>query len=196
MKKNVLLCFIAGSLIAVILSGCCTLCVTESLPVTLRPQETSMWCWAASGQMAMEYLGTNVNQCTQANNRFSYTNCCNSSIPGQCVKGGWPEFEKYGFTAIHTTDAALTWKQVREEICRNINCGARPFCFTWHWTGPNGGGHMMAAIGYQTVEGANFVEVNDPWPPNVGDHYILTYNAYVSGPGYTHWDDYYEIRKK
>lgn len=28
-----------------------------SQDVTLRPQETSMWCWAASGEMIMDFMG-------------------------------------------------------------------------------------------------------------------------------------------
>ena len=54
----------------------------------------------------------------------------------------------------------------------------------------------MVAIGYSTVDGVNMVEINDPWAPNVGDHRIITYNAYVSGSTYTHWDDYYKITYK
>ena len=55
---------------------------------------------------------------------------------------------------------------------------------------------MMVANGYTTVEGENYVEMLDPWPPNVGDHRFITYSAYVSGPGYTHWDDYYDVEYK
>ena len=178
----------------VFIAGCCTPKALESLPVTLHPQETSMWCWAASGQMVMDYLGHDVSQCVQANNRFGMTNCCNTPTPGACVNGGWPEFAKYDFDSQHTTNAALTWSQLKTEISNSTNCMKRPFCFTWHWNG--GGGHMMVAIGYSTVDGVNMVEINDPWAPNVGDHRIITYNAYVSGSTYTHWDDYYRITYK
>jgi len=148
-----------------------------------------MWCWAASGQMVMEFLGNNVNQCTQANNRFGRNDCCNAPVPNACVTGGWPEFSKYGFTFQKTSNAALSWTQVQNQTF----CKSKAFAFTWAWTG--GGGHMMAAIGYQTQGGVNYVEVNDPWPPNVGNFSIKTYNAYVSGSGYTHWDDYYDVTR-
>ena len=52
---------------------------------------------------------------------------------------------------------------------------------------------MMVAIGYKTVDAVNWVEVNDPWSPCVGDHKFITYDRYVAGPGYTHWNDYYNI---
>jgi papain like cysteine protease AvrRpt2 len=160
------------------------------LNVILRPQQTSMWCWAASGQMVMEFLGTAVTQCDEANKRFGYSNCCNVPTPGQCVQGGWPEFNKYGFTFKTTSNAALSWAQVKDQIF----CKKKPFAFSWHWNG--GGGHMMVLKSYLHTPGfAEQVIINDPWPPNVGDVKVLTYQAYVSGPGYTHWNDYYDVTK-
>jgi len=171
----------------------CTPPAQTSLAVTLRPQETGMWCWAASGQMVMQYHGVNVAQCTQANNRFGRSDCCNTPTPQACISGGWPEFDKYGFSFTRTSNTALTWDQLRAEIADSESCGNRPFAFTWHW--PGGGGHMMVAIGYDTVDGVNYVEINDPWAPNVGDHRFITYDFYVESPGdHTHWDDFYEVQ--
>ena len=179
--------------LALVLGGCCRPPVQESLGVTLHPQETGMWCWAASGQMVMDYLGNNVAQCTQANNRFGRKDCCNSPTPSACVKGGWPEFGKYGFTFATTSNAALPWTTLKREIANSVRCGRRPFAFSWHW--PKGGGHMMVAIGYRSVDGVGYVEMNDPWRPNVGDHRFITYDYYVESAGHhTHWDDYYRVR--
>lgn len=149
-----------------------------------------MWCWAASGEMVMDFLGTNVSQCDEANKRFGRTDCCNSSVPSACVNGGWPEFDKYNFTFATTSDAPLSWDQVKDQIY----CKKKPFAYSWHWTG--GGGHMMVAIGYVTINGTNYVSINDPWAPNVGDQRVMTYAAYVDGSGYTHWNDYYDVTKK
>jgi hypothetical protein len=165
----------------------------QHLAVTLRPQETSMWCWAASGQMTMEFLGSNIAQCLQANNRFGRNDCCQTPTPAGCVQGGWPEYAKYDFTSKHTNNTALSWNELRKELSDTNSCGRRAFAFSWHW--PGGGGHMMAAIGYKTVDNVNYVEVNDPWAPNVGDHRFDTYDYYVESAGHhTHWDDYYEIK--
>jgi hypothetical protein len=174
---------------ALTLTSCdsCTPPASSSLTVTLHPQETRMWCWAASCQMIMDFFGHDLNQCTQANNRFGRTDCCNSPVPAACVTGGWPEFEKYSFTFKTTSDAPLTWEQITQQIA----CQKKPFAFSWHWSGS--GGHMMVVIGYSTVAGTNYVTVNDPWAPNVGDVSIKTYTAYVSGSGYTHWNDYYDV---
>ncbi len=174
-----------------VLTGCtCTPEQITTQPVTLRPQETSMWCWAASGEMCMDFLGTNVTQCDQANKQWGRTDCCNNPVPAACIDGGWPEFDKYNFTFTRTSNAALTWDQVKEEIY----CRKKPFAFSWHWN--DGGGHMMVVRGYVTLEGTNYVYVNDPWAPNEGEQRIDTYASYVSGSTYTHWDDFYGITKK
>ncbi len=168
-----------------------SLSVSVSLNVPLFPQQNSMWCWAASGQMCMTYLGAtvDVSQCTQANNEFGKTNCCNKLIPSPCLNGGWPEFSKYGFSAQTTNSTALSWEQIQTQI----GC-LKPIAFTWHWTG--GGGHMMVINGYAVINGENWVIINDPWgSPDVGAQYSITYEDYVSGNDHTHWDDFYDITK-
>jgi hypothetical protein len=186
MKRFLILVLVAASA----LTGCCTPPVVGSVPVTLRSQETSMWCWAASGQMVMAALGTTVAQCDEANKRFGRSDCCNTPTPGACVNGGWPEFDKYGFTFKTTSDAALTWDQLKQQIY----CAKKPYAFSWHWTG--GGGHMMVVIGYAEIGTSRFVAINDPWAPNVGDQRFIAYDEYVSGTDHTHWDDYYDVTKK
>jgi hypothetical protein len=166
------------------------------LGVALHPQETGMWCWAASAQMVMHYLGTNVPQCVQANNRFGRRDCCSitrcpNPISGHpCVTGGWPEFFKYGFRYATTSNIYLTWQQIRNEIDHN-----RPFCFSWHW--PGGGGHMMVVSGYTTIRGVNYVRVLDPWSPCRGEVKLMTYSYFCNSPGHhTHWDDYYGVGRR
>src|SRR5260221_12707878 len=80
--------------------------------VSLRSQEETNWCWAASGQMIMARLGKPVEQCLEAKNRFTLA-CCDTSRPANCDQGGWPEFDKYGFSAKTTNNSPLTWDQLR-----------------------------------------------------------------------------------
>jgi hypothetical protein len=182
-----------------LLAGCCKPGIIGSLPVELRSQETSMWCWAASGEMVMDYLGTNVTQCDEANKRFGRTDCpcgqCgdNPLANPPCVYGGWPEFDKYGFTFERTSDTALSWSSLTKELSPNKYCGKTPIAFSWHWDG--GGGHMMVAYGYASVAGVNYVAIHDPWAPCVGDTRLVSYADWVDGAGYSHWDDFYKIRK-
>jgi hypothetical protein len=160
--------------------------------VPTLPQQDSNWCWAASGEMTMKYFGHDVSQCTEANNEFGLSTCCQNN-GGSCNNGGWPQYTKYGFTADQTNNAALTWAQVQSQIF----CANKPFAFSWHWTG--GGGHMMVVKGYLTVENVQYVDVNDPEPfTNLntltgGTETIMTYSNYVSGSDHTHWNDFYNI---
>ena len=176
--------------ILLFLVGCCNPALIGSQAVTLSPQQTGYWCWAASGEMCMNFIkpSANVAQCDEANKEFGRTDCCNSPTPTACVNGGWPQPDKYNFSYQTTSDAALSWSQLTDQIY----CQRKPFAFSWHW--PGGGGHMMVVVGYVTLNGTNYVTVNDPWPPNVGNQWINTYDWYVSSPGdHTHWNDYYNI---
>jgi hypothetical protein len=165
----------------------------RTLSVPLKAQRTSMWCWAASGQMTMNYIhpASGVSQADEANKRFGRTDCGNSPTPSQCIKGGWPEYDKYKFSSTRTSNTALTWAKLKAEI----GCARRPFAFSWHW--PDGGGHMMVLIGYKQIRGIRYVLVNNPWPPTpkAGAQTWMTYNRYVEAAGHhTHWDDFYQIR--
>lgn len=196
--------FFFGFLMGV--ASCCKPALIGSLPVTLHPQETQNWCWAASGQMVMDYLGHNVTQCTQANDRFGRSDCCNIDLcpsPTEapqydafhcinCVCGGWPQFDKYGFTFKKTSESPLAWNQLKKQISNNSYCKKKPFAFSWRW--PGGGGHMMIVKGYLTLAGTNYVVILDPWNPCVGDERIITYDFYNTDPKHhTHWDDYYDV---
>ncbi len=167
------------------------------LKVDLRPQETAKWCWAASAEMALNLLGTDVAQCTQANDRFNRSDCpcgqCGSGALANppCVSGGWPEFGRYGFAFRQTSVAALAWPTLRTEID-----AGRPVAFSWAWK--KGGGHMMVAAGYLEMPpfGTPYVLVYDPWPPCTGDVKLISYAAYRNGTGYSHWHDFYGIERK
>ena len=115
-------------LVALLLGGCCRPNPNiGSQSVNLHAQQTSMWCWAASGQMVMEFLGVSVTQCDEANKRFGLNDCCNSPAPNHCVNGGWPEFDKYGFTFQKTSDAPLSWEGVKSQIYCSVERRRRPY---------------------------------------------------------------------
>ncbi|AUX37869.1 uncharacterized protein SOCE836_101050 [Sorangium cellulosum] len=172
--------------------GLCLAPPEHSLPVHLSPQEQTYWCWAASGQMVMNFLGATVIQCDEANKQFDpeRTDCCDSPVPSDCDVVGWPEPEKYGFTYKTTSDEVLPWKDVQDEIY----CKHRPFAFTWRY--PGGKGHMMVAVTYRNVAGKRLVGVNDPNPRKIGDYWENTYEYIDALPGHhTHWNDYYAFAR-
>jgi hypothetical protein len=168
----------------------CTPPASYSLAVPLRGQETNVWCWAATTEMCLDFLGTNVSQCDCANKYTSRSDCCNSPTPGPCVTTGWPVFGAYGYTFSQTSNTALSFDQIKDQTY----CKKKPVAFIWWWTG--GGGHIMVAKGYKTQGGTNYVHMNDPWPPNVGTISYITYAHYVSQAGsHTHGDDFYNLTK-
>jgi hypothetical protein len=177
-------------LTAVVLGAVCTPAPEEYLAVTLRGQETAVWCWAASGEMIMEYMGASIEQCDAANKHFGLDDCCNRSAPLECFNVGWPPFKKYDFNFSKTRNKALSWNQIKREI----SCKKKPFAFTWKYQGE--GGHMMVATGYTTdAEGTYWVYLYDPWPVGFGNEGWIPYESYVSGSNYTHWDDYYDVTR-
>jgi hypothetical protein len=160
------------------------------LNMMLSPQEANFWCWAASSEMVMEKLGEAITQCEEANKRFGREDCCNLPFSENCDCGGWPRFARHGFIAERTDDAALSWEGVKQQV----ECWKAPFCVTWRWI--EGGGHMMVISAYKTVDGENMVKLTDPLPVGIGAVRWISYSEYLQGPGYTHWDDFYNIRKR
>jgi hypothetical protein len=172
----------------------------SSLTVAPHPQEAQNWCWAASAQMVLEYLGHSQSQCHQVNDRLQRTDCsCSLCSPGggqdpACDMPNWPDFDKYGFTSDQTRDAPLSWDELRVQLSREKNCKKTPFLVTWRHRG--GGGHMVVATGYKTIDGVNYVDLLDPWLPCLGDVRTIPYEEYVENEFDKHWIDFYNIRPK
>lgn len=58
-------------------------------------------------------------------------------------------------------------------------------------------GHVVVIKGYVTVGSTSYVVLNDPWNPCVGQERLITYNEYQDPAGTaTHWNTWYDIRKK
>ena len=176
--------------------------VGKDLAVTLRPQETSLWCWAACVEMIVEFLDSSVDvkQCDEAVNEFG-PNCCDPVIrANSCINGGWPRFDRHFFNATLTYNQALTWAQVRTEID-----AGRPIAFTWKNLDSDGNldgtSHMMVLTGYSEFDGVRYVSVLDPWPmpsdtdPGGRTEKAMRFEHYEQGANHVHGNDYYEIKK-
>src|SRR5688572_6055623 len=105
-------------------AGAGTMTDVRTLPVQLRAQANDYWCWAASGEMAMSYVGQQqVLQCEIARIHFSVMGgCCGAAnVPWLCVQdGGWlkpGDFQSLGFT--NQEKNVLTWQQIKNEIAHN-----------------------------------------------------------------------------
>ena len=180
------------------------------LPVALQWQETSEWCWAASGQMLMNLLGPrNVPQCYEANQEFGRSDCCTCPTPPACIGPGWPQFNTWNYNSSSTSwGTALSWSAVMNEINSN-----RPFLFTWVWNG--GGANALVAKGYLNLNffglSLNWVVIDNTMPtqgrcgpggnasePFGGDIEVVMYAQFAGGAGYdhTHGADVYNVSYK
>ena len=130
-----------------------------TLPVKLVPQETELWCWAATGQMTMGYFGMEVSQSDQANLLFRRRDCGQRPVPRECTQGGRMVLNEYGYTY-----NLLRKPVIPDEIVRQTYTLRKPMPFAWLFTG--GGGHAALVVGYnKQTEGQFLVECFDPWPP-------------------------------
>ncbi len=179
----------------------------KMLDVPLFAQQTEMWCWVASGEMIMAYFGEEVPQCLQANNRTGRYDCCKKNRPpDSCIKGGYPQYGKYGFNFL-SKYGALSWQKMVDQIDAN-----KPVGFSWVWSRKLSrikgvSGHHMVARGYiflkpGDLDAVKLVVVNDPGPPSEnkfkgGSFKIMTYDYYDTfKPHHNHGYDQYDIAKK
>ena len=157
------------------------------LPVRLCPQETEGWCWAASVEMILNYMGATVTQREIANKHFC-TEPFSFELPIEDRGGAWPEFEKFGFTC-KVTHAASSWAALTQELR-----AGRPFAFCRRWD--NGAYHLMVVSGcYLTPTGRCYVQIHNPSPLGIGRIHRVPYRQYASGNGFAHERTYYEIRR-
>lgn len=175
--------------------------VLKILQVPLFAQQTPNWCWAASGEMIMDYLGREVPQCLQVGNILAESSgsgscdCCQKPRPGNCIdQRGWPDYDQYEFY-FSGKPGGLSWEELIDQIDSN-----KPVGFSWKWE--DSGSHYMVARGYIILNDIRMVVMNDPIPWSEckckgGSVKIISYRDYVEFPyRYTHWYDDYNITKK
>lgn len=198
MKKKFVFINLSLLILTVIyLNGCCNPEIIGNVPNTLRPQETNNWCWAAVTQMLAQHVGISVNQCDLANHRFGKTNCCNnqnanSPCPktNDCNTPGWLELDFAG-VKFSETATAMTWDNLKNQVF----CSKKPMGYAYGTSGVVG--HVVVVKGYVTVAGTDYVVLNDPWNPCMGQERLITYAEYADPAGTsTHWNTWYNIEKK
>ena len=178
--------------------GCGSLPQSELLNMPLLARQMNHWCWAASAEMIMQFLGGQTpRQCDMATIETNQPDCCVQDdfdlFPDPCNNGGWPPFQYYGYTSARTHDTALTFAEIREQIY----CKRKPVAFSWRYLDeqgkPTDTGHMCVAVGYSVDPAGDHVQIHNPSYATVE---ILRYEEYVGVPGQTtHWDDFYDITK-
>jgi hypothetical protein len=188
-------------------------CQERTLSLRYAPQASTNWCWAASGEMTMEWLGDEPNrvcQCRQAEEVLGVVGCC--ATPGSCVPAAdaparcdaprWPAFverpDAYGYDYKTTCDALvgrldddacdrrpIGWFELTAELC-----AGRPVLAALRSPG-SPRGHLIVVKGFST-HGGRRVLVVDPkrlcpldreCEGELDEGLWIPYDDYVSG-----WD--------
>lgn len=149
-----------------------------SLFFDMQRQVQSQWCWAAtSASVSIFYNnGSTWTQCRVAQQILG-SDCCGS--PGPCNK---PWYLNDALTVTNNFVAIsnpLTFQQVVAELSAGRVVGARV-----GWYG--GGGHFMVIYGYNTINGVNYYNIDDPiyGKSQITESGFL--NAYQGAGGWTH----------
>ena len=163
----------------------------RNLRVHTSPQKEENWCWAAVGEMIMEYVGKAdgfaVTQCQLADTALRRSDCCGNS--DRCDVTGYPPFEKCGFKADFVEGRGLSWDDIREQI----DCNQSPISTIYNfpdWAVE----HIVVISGYKR-DGENFVLQRDPAPRNKGTIGWETFDEYKGSPDKVHLSDYKNIIK-
>jgi hypothetical protein len=188
-------------------------CQERTLSLRYSPQAAAAryWCWAASGQMVMEWLGEEPGracQCRQAEQVLGATGCCAASeacvpaagVPATCDEPRWPAFvespERYRFQYRTTCDdlperqndeacgaRPLGWRELTVEIC-----AGRPVLAAFRRPGA-ALGHLVVVKGFSTHPSPRVLLV-DPkrlCPPGrncegeLDEGFWMPYDEYAAG---------------
>lgn len=193
MKIGKLIYFICLTSILLI-DGCknCDSPGAESQTLTIKPQETNSWGWAAVTEMITTFLGHGETQCELANQKFGKTNCCQSEkdCPKNlhCNMPGWTMFSESGFD-FKSSSSPLSWNAIKEQIY----CNKQPLSYAYGQKS-GGIGHVVVIYGYAEVGGEKYLLIKDPWEPCKGNDRIITYQSYNNEVTTSHWETDYAFK--
>jgi Peptidase_C39 like family/Bacterial tandem repeat domain 1 len=160
----------------------------SGLPNTQQTQ--SEWCAITCAQNLLEYWGSSIQQCEEANYDFTRSDCCNYgawTLPAQngtCNPQTGSFTGKplgyYGAHYLQWQDNTFSFSQFENEIDYG-----RPASVAWTWNG--GGGHAMNVAGYDTSTTSLYIyDPLDGTACTSGDPCWMTYATYFGGSGYGH----------
>jgi hypothetical protein len=152
-----------------------------NLPVPLRFQEQTNWCWAGTSQSILQYFGNNVAQCNIVNWALSRSDCCNSPSSAACNV----PLSMYGSSGNDSTQAILQHFGAITSIGQASTLSpaaivaemkaGRPFAIRWLWNGSTNA-HLLTAKGFIGNDNNGLMYLNDP----ANAERITDYNNAVS----------------
>lgn len=186
----------------------------QVLDVALIPQRGSLWCWAASSEMVLDYLAPTslysaaVGQCTLAQSVLEPRCACKlpndyESTDPSCRRStpfGHDDFIPQLLpSVIQTSQPYGRYVPIdRDLLTCEIADRRRPVVAWWREIGVSceDNGHLVVVSGIKrdTTQG-DLVLVLNPWPLMSGDRYWLTWRGF--GCGWKrggHCVDYYNVQ--
>lgn len=147
------------------------------LPIVAIPQQTQLWCWAATSEMIFRYYGVPVTQC-QLVSIYLNRQCCVAD-PFCVVSSGTMETIQNGLSQVggirSTHVGPLSFAQLAAEIS-----AGRPVMIGYR---NSFSGHVVLVTGYNTAN--NFVHILDPFFGT----FDVPYGATFSYGGQLIWSD-------
>ncbi len=184
----------------------------QVLDVPEIPQRGSYWCWAASAEMVLDYLAPSeiyraaVGQCTLVRSLPQITCDCDPPDKFNTFDAGCDRANPFGERdflpqllghVIRTQPLDGRPAPLRRDLLAcEIATRQRPIIAWWKDGDCKRAGHLVVSSGIarSTIRG-DLVLIHDPWPPQAGNSYWLTWRGF--GCGFKlggHCVDYYDIQ--
>lgn len=128
------------------------------LPLQVQHQEQTNWCWSAVSVSVSHYYNQSSpwTQCTLVSAELGAA-CCENGSSSVC-NVAW--YLNLALQRTGNLDSYLSTKVPYPRVVGAID-KRRPMCALTNWA--SGGGHFLAIVGYQTVEGIAYLYLSDPW---------------------------------
>lgn len=191
-------------------------------PFASPKQNTGVWCWAASAQMVINYLGNPLSQCEIVSKTLDHQipsnppGCCmaeDSFVPDpppppddvlyneqvadartKCLKRYWPSkaLRAYQYNVEETSDP-IDWPGLTDQLCTKRT----PYIFvvSFYDNGIYAGRHTSVVGGARvTSDGDRYVEISDH---SEDDFFLMKWGAFAAGvPGdFKHEFDFINIKQ-
>lgn len=158
------------------------------LVFTMQHQQQTNWCWAAVSTSIANFFGTSGPgggawfQCDVANGELGQTGCCGNGGTPACNQDWYLDLalKRVSHLAGPATSGPASFSYIMNEIDARRPVGVR---IGWN----DGGGHFVALTGYDETNGAQELDIEDPWyGPSTYDYGTFV-SSYQAGAGqWTH----------
>ncbi|MEA3014273.1 MAG: hypothetical protein QOD42_2818 [Sphingomonadales bacterium] len=153
---------------------------TVALPFNMQPQTQSNWCWAATSTSTSLYYrpASGWTQCKVASAELSLT-CCSAPVPGPCNVTWYLDRALARTENFVSITGPISFQAVDAELRAGRLLGART---GWH----GGGGHFMVIYGCSTIDGVQYLNIDDPIYGKSNPSFATFSNNYQGAGSWTH----------